>query len=119
MEAQKSEPKTEPKVAVTLRVKFAEPSAEDIQVTVSEKSFDYLMTLTLPTARVSTYLDRDLGAVAAKYAELFINEECPYRYKITQMMPGSKTRSVRLPDEMKSGEQITLNVDRVLLENDL
>jgi hypothetical protein len=107
------------KISVSLRVKFSEPSADDIQVTISEKSFDYLMSLTLPTARVSTYLDRDFSQVAAKYAELFINTDCPYRYRITQMMPGSKTRSVRLPDEMKSGEQITLNVDRVLLENGL
>ena len=98
---------------VELRQKFGEKTEGDMQVTVTEKTFDYLMTLPVPQARVSTYLDRDWMKVEKEYAELFLSDDCAFRFKITQVIPGSKTRwSVTLPDEMKEGEQLTLLVDR-------
>lgn len=98
---------------VELRQKFGEKSTGDLMVTVSEKTYDYLMTLAVPHARVSTYLDRDWPKVEKDYEELFLSADCAFQFKVTQVIPGSKTRwSVTLPDEMKEGEQLTLLVDR-------
>lgn len=96
-----------------LRSHFGQKSPDDLVVTISDKTYDYLMTLSLPTARVSSYLERDWPRVEKTYAELFLAEDCPSRFRVNQVIPGSKTRwSVNLPDEMKEGEQLTLLVDR-------
>ncbi len=97
---------------VTLRKAADSDSASDIQVTIQDRTFDYLMTSEAAEIRVSAYLDKDIHRVEKTYEELFVNEDCPFLSAITQITPGSRTREVVLPGEMKSGEQLVLLVKR-------
>lgn len=52
----------------------------------------------------------------SNYAELFVAHDCPFTSSIVQITPGSRTRTVQLPGEMKAGEQLVLLVKRSRLE---
>jgi hypothetical protein len=96
---------------VELRKVMGKSSAEDVIVTVQDKTFEFLMTTLTPEIRVSAYFDRDWPRVDRAYAELFVNENCPRKYEIQQVIPGSKDRGkIELPGVMKSGEQLTILV---------
>ena len=98
---------------IELRTKTGMSSEGDLTLTISDQTFDYLTKNTAEKIRVSAYLDRDWPKVEAKYAEIFVNEECKDLFKVTSISPGSKTRKeIRLPDAMFSGEQLTLQVVR-------
>ena len=104
-----------PFVTITLRKKSGCESSEDIQVGVQERTFDYLMNSQAPEIRVSAYLEKDLPLVDEEYAELFVASDCPFRSSILQVIPGSRTRKVSLPGEMKAGEQLVIIVERTPL----
>lgn len=98
---------------IALRLKAGNPSPDDLLVTVQDKTFDYLMSSNAPTIRVSSYLDRDHALIGAKYAELFVHENCAFETLITNVLPGSRTRKdLVLPCEMLEGEQLTILVSR-------
>lgn len=99
---------------VTLRKTADSDSASDIQVTIQDRTFDYLMTSEAAEIRVSAYLDQDIPQVEKTYEELFVQENCPFHSSISQIIPGSRTREVALPGEMKSGEQLVILVKRTL-----
>ncbi len=99
---------------VTLRSRFGESSESDLVVEVKQNTFDYLLTSTAPTIRVSTYLDRDWPRVEPKYAELHVEGGEAFESRITRVIPGSRTRpEIELPGPMQAGEQLTLEVRRV------
>lgn len=97
---------------ITLRKTAGTASAEDIQVSVQDRTYDYLMSSDAPEIRVSAYLEKDLPQVDSKYAELFVTQGCPFTSSISQITPGSRTRKVQLPGEMKAGEQLVIVVKR-------
>ena len=98
---------------IEIRVRSGEKSPGDLLSTVTDKTFEFLMNGTKDSVRVSTYFDRDWSRVEASYEELYVNDACTSRFKIVGVSPGSKTRwTVTLPDEMKEGEQLTLQVVR-------
>jgi hypothetical protein len=100
---------------IQLRLKFGTHSAGDLSLGVQDKTFEYLMTSTAEEIRVSTYLDQDLPHVGETYAELYVNSDCKFESKVVKIIPGSKTRKVHIPGEMKSGEQIVVLVKRTPL----
>lgn len=98
---------------IELRLQAGARSAGDLIVTVQDKTFEYLMTSPSPEIRVSAFLDRDWPQVEAQYAELYVNDECPFRSRVMQVIPGSRTRGkLSLPCPMKEGEQLTVLVSR-------
>jgi len=97
---------------ITLRSNSGVDGPEDIRVSVQERTFDYLMTSDAEDVRVSAYLDTDIPRVESSYAELFVGTDCEFTSTITQVTPGSRTRKVSLPGEMKSGEQLVVLVKR-------
>jgi hypothetical protein len=98
---------------VTLRRVPGVASEDDIHVEVQEKTWNHLMTAPAPTARVSTYLDRDWPQIEAQYAELYLDETCPFVAEVTRITPGSRIRTgIRLPAPMRQGEQLTIEVRR-------
>ena len=99
---------------IELRLTAGIRHADDLVVSIQDQTFDYLMTTSAIDVRVSAYFERDWGQVESHYAELFVNEDCPSRYSITNIIPGSKSRrGLTLPGAMKTGEQLTLQVVRV------
>lgn len=99
---------------LVLRSKFNLNGPADIMVSVQGNTFEYLMTTTSDSVKVSTYLDRDWDVVAPIYDELFISEEFPVKYKITKVIPGSRTRKdIQLPGPMKNGEQLIVHVSKI------
>lgn len=97
---------------IILRSVLGESSADDLTVSVQDRTFDYLKSTISPEVRISAYLDAD-AEVAAEYAEVFVAEDCPFISKITKVIPGSRTRKdIELPGEMKQGEQLTILVER-------
>jgi hypothetical protein len=102
---------------IQLRLISRTSSPGDITATVSDKTFDYLLSSDSDKIRVSAYLDRDWDRVDPNFQELFISEASKDEFKIQSISPGSKTRwSITLPDAMKEGEQLTLQVLRVVKE---
>lgn len=98
---------------IELRVTAGTRGADDLTLTVQDKTFHYLLSDSAPEIRVSAYLDRDWPLVQARYQELFVSEDCKFESKITQVIPGSKTRTgIRLPGPMNNGEQLTVIVAR-------
>ncbi len=97
---------------ITLRANQGIDGPGDILVSVQERTLDYLMSSDAPEIRVSAYLDADLPRVEASYAELFVSPDCPFQSLVTQVTPGSRTRKVQLPGEMKAGEQLVVVVSR-------
>ncbi len=98
---------------IELRTVAGTRGPDDIVVTVQDKTFDYLMSSNAPTIRVSSYLDQDYPLLGAKYAELFVHENCAFESLITDVIPGSRERKgLVLPCEMLTGEQLTILVAR-------
>lgn len=98
---------------IKLRIQAHTESSQDLPVNVQEVTFEYLMSSQAEEIRVSAYLDRDWPIVEAKYAEIFLNEECQFISSITKVIPGSKIRrGISLPCAMKEGEQLTILVTR-------
>jgi hypothetical protein len=100
---------------IQLRLNAGKSSAGDLTLSVQDKTFEYLMTSTAEEIRVSTYLDQDLPHVGENYEELYVNSDCKFQSKVVKIIPGSKTRKVQIPGEMKSGEQIVVLVKRTPL----
>ena len=102
---------------IQIRQHFGTQSPADLVATISDKTHDHLMNSDAESNRESSYLDRDWPRVEAKYEELYVGEACKSRFNIKSISPGSKTRwTVTLPDAMKEGEQLTLQVARVIDE---
>lgn len=98
---------------VILRSQMGNSQSSDLTVRVMDNTFEYLMTSSAPTIKVSAYLDQDLPRVEKTYAELFVAEDCPFLTAITKVTPGSRVRkNIQLPGEMKAGEQLILEVSR-------
>ena len=97
---------------IILRTTQGKDGPSDIRVSVQERTWDYLMTSDASEIRVSAYLEQDLPRVESTYAELFVAAECPFQSLVTQVTPGSRTRKVQLPGDMKSGEQLIVLVER-------
>jgi hypothetical protein len=99
---------------IELRLQKDTRHPHDLIVTVQDATYEYLMSSASPEIRVSAYLDRDCANVEAKYAEIFVHEDCKFESKITKIIPGSRTRkSIALPGPMSSGEQLVVIVARV------
>jgi hypothetical protein len=98
---------------ITLRTEFGKSNPDDLQVTVQDKTFDYLKVTVTPEARVSAFLEKVEAEVQAEYAEIFMGDDCPFISRITKVIPGSRTRKgIELPGAMSEGEQLTLLVER-------
>jgi hypothetical protein len=97
---------------ITLRVVDHTPGSDDLVLRVQDQTFEYLLNSTAPEVRVSAFFEQNVDNVLSKYEELYVNEDCQAHYKITKVIPGSKTRSVRLPGDMREGEQLTVLVTR-------
>jgi hypothetical protein len=98
---------------VTLRTQAGQSSPTDIQVSVQDATFEYLMSSPAPTVRVSAYLEKDFERIEAAYAELFVGADCAYSAQVKRITPGSRTRQgLKLPCEMKIGEQLVIEVLR-------
>lgn len=97
---------------ITLRMQEHKPTDQDITLRVQDQTFEYLLNSTAPEVRVSAFFLEDTQNVSTQYQQLYVNEDCQAHYKITRIIPGSKTRSVRLPGDMKEGEQLTVLVTR-------
>jgi hypothetical protein len=97
---------------ITLRKTAGVAGPDDIIVSVQDRTFDYLMSSDAEEIRVSAYLEQDLPRVDSNYAELFVANDCPFSSSIAQITPGSRTRKVQLPGEMKAGEQLVVLVKR-------
>ena len=99
---------------IELRLQSGVRSPGDITVTVQDKTFDYLMVSPAHEIRVSAYLDRDWPKVEAAYEEIFVSENCAFQSKVSQIIPGSRTRGkITLPAAMEEGEQLVILVKRV------
>lgn len=99
---------------IELRTIAKTKSPTDLILNISDKTYDYMMNSDAPNVRVSSYLDRDWPRVEPMYEEVYLNEECTSEFKVKGLSPGSKTRwTITLPDAMKEGEQITIQVSRV------
>jgi hypothetical protein len=102
---------------ITLRTKSGVSSDSDLTVEVKDNTFEYLMTSHASSIRVSAYLDRNWPEVAKTYAELYLNESCPFESKIASVTPGSRVRKdIQLPAPMQQGEQLVLEVKRAPLD---
>ena len=100
---------------VVLRKTEGSSSPDDLTVTVQDKTFDYLRTTITREVRVSCYLEKDCERVDSNYAELFVEGATGYIARISRVIPGSRTRtSITLPGPMFAGEQLTVEVERVL-----
>jgi hypothetical protein len=98
---------------IILRAKRGEASAEDLKLSVQDRTYDYLRSTITPEVRISAFLERDEPRVAAEYAEVFVSEDCAYESKVTNVIPGSRTRKgIALPGPMYEGEQLTILVER-------
>ncbi len=98
---------------IVLRMKAGTQSPEDLTVNVQDKTFDYLMTTHSPSIRVSSYFERDCPQVEEEYAEIFVDENCPFVTQVIELIPGSRIRTgLSLPCAMKEGEQLTIMVTR-------
>ena len=98
---------------VTLRRQSGVAGPDDLVVSVQDATHQYLLTSASPEIRVSAYLDRDHERVASRYAELFVDDACPWVSEIKRIVPGSKTRKdIALPGPMTAGEQIVVLVKR-------
>ena len=97
---------------ITLRKTAGIAGSDDIQVSVQDRTFDYLMSSDAVEIRVSAYLEKDLPLVDSTYAELFVANDSPFISSVKQITPGSRTRKVQLPGEMKAGEQLVILVGR-------
>ena len=101
---------------IELRLQSGTRSAGDIILTVQDKTFNYLLTSYAREIRVSGYLDRDWPQVEAKYEEIFVSDDCSFISKVTQVIPGSKTREkLTLPCAMEEGEQLTILLARTVI----
>lgn len=97
---------------IILRSVKGESSADDLTVSVQDRTFEYLMSTISPEVRISAYLEAD-AEVAEEYAEVFVGEDCPFETIVMKVIPGSRTRKdIALPGEMKQGEQLTILVER-------
>ncbi len=98
---------------ITLRTEAGKSSPNDLQVSVQDKTFEYLKITVTPEARVSAFLEKDELQVEAEYAEIFMGDDCPFISRITKVIPGSRSRKgIELPGPMSEGEQLTLLVER-------
>ncbi len=98
---------------IELRTHLGTKSPDDVIVTVQDKTFEYLMTTRSPSIRVSSFLDRDWPEVESEYAEIFVDENCPFMTQVNEVIPGSRLRQgLSLPCDMKEGEQLTILVTR-------
>lgn len=97
---------------IELRKSAGLQSEGDLLLAVSEETFHYLRSSPSEEIRVSAYLDKDWPLVEAMYAEIYINEQCPFDSKVMTVSPGSRTRKVKLPGPMNEGEQLTIVVSR-------
>ena len=95
---------------IELRLTANTKSPGDLLVNIQDKTYEFLSTTTNPEIRVSAYLERDWARVETRYQELFINENLKFR--VGMITPGSKTRKVSLPSEMKEGEQLVIMVKK-------
>ena len=99
---------------IKVRTLAGTESESDLSLTISDESFEYLSNSGAEKIRVSCYLDRDWPRVEKMYEELSLGDSCKDAFKITSVSPGSKTRkSIRLPEQMLTGEQLTLQVVRI------
>jgi hypothetical protein len=97
---------------ITLRLQDNKPGTDDLVLRVQDTTFEYLLNTVTKDVRVSAFFEQDCENVSTQYKQLYVNEDCQSHYKITKIIPGSKTRSPRLPGAMKEGEQLTLLVTR-------
>jgi len=98
---------------IELRLQAGTRSPGDLVVSIQDKTFDYLLSSPAAEIRVSSYLDRDWEHVDAMYAEIFVAESCAFECKVTQVIPGSRTRkNITLPGPMQEGEQLIIIVAR-------
>jgi hypothetical protein len=98
---------------ITLRTEFGKSSANDLRVSVQDKTFEHLRITVSPEVRVSAFFDRDELRVEAEYAEIFLGDDSHYVSRVTKIIPGSRARKgITLPGEMKQGEQLTILVAR-------
>jgi hypothetical protein len=99
---------------IELRRQRGTKNSDDLKVTVQDATYEYLMTSPSPEIRVSAYLDRDWDQVEAKYAEIFVHDDCQFESKITKIIPGSRVRrNITLPGPMTEGEQLVVVVARI------
>ena len=99
---------------IELRLQAGVRSPGDILLSVQDKTFGYLMSYPSTEIRISAYLDRSWPQVETMYAEVFVSDTCRYQFKVTQLIPGSRTqRKIILPGPMEEGEQLTILVNRV------
>ncbi len=102
---------------IELRKKSGVKSPADIQVSVQDRTFEYLQNTITPEIRVSAYLDRDYANVDQDYEEIFVSDNCRFKSEITSMTAGSTTRKgVVLPGPMHNGEQLIIIVKRSSLK---
>ena len=102
---------------IELRTTTGKSSPGDLKVSVQDKTYEYLLKSPAKDIRVSAFLEQDFAKVEAQYAEIFIQPECRFSSIITQVIPGSKTRTgIVLPGPMTKGEQLTLLVSRSVLQ---
>ena len=98
---------------IELRKKSGVKSAGDIQVSVQDRTFEYLQNTITPEIRVSAYLDRDYAIVDQDYEEIFVDDNCRFESKIISMAAGStKRKGIVLPGPMSNGEQLIIVVKR-------
>jgi len=102
---------------IELRKKAGVKSPEDIQVTVQDRTFEYLQNTITPEIRVSAYLDRDFENVDQDYEEIFVADGTRFESKIISMTAGSSTRKgIVLPGPMSKGEQLIIVVKRTAVK---
>jgi len=98
---------------IELRKNLKERGPSDIQVSVQDRTFEYLMTSTSKEIRISTYFDKEYTQVDEKYEGIFVSEDCLFESKIVGLSPGSMTRKgLKLPCEMHQGDQLVVIVTR-------
>ena len=95
---------------IQLRLEAGTTSEGDLTLTVQEKTFEYLKNNDSEKIKISAYLDRDWPSVATQYAEVYVEDGCTF--SVDLIKPGSRTRKVTFPDEMKEGEQLTIHVTK-------
>lgn len=99
---------------IILRSKLGETSPTDLKLSVQDRTHEYLMTTITREVRVSAFFDQDAPQVEAEYAEIFVATDCPYESRVTNVIPGSRTRKgIALPGPMFAGEQLTILVERM------
>ncbi len=98
---------------IELRIQAGVRSPEDISLQVQDRTYSYLMETVSPEVRISAFFDKDQPWVEARYAEVFVHDDCRFKSMVAQIIPGSRARTgVTLPGLMKEGEQLTILVKR-------